>query len=66
MSTSAEWRARELARLRENEFDLQTELTDLADEIDSRVICIGAVLSQLADVRRQIRGLVGVETLRTL
>jgi hypothetical protein len=50
-------RCRKDGRLRESEFDLQTELEDLADEIRSRQARVCAVLRALRDVRAQIAAL---------
>jgi hypothetical protein len=42
-----------LIRLRESEFDLQTELASLADEIETRQRQVSCVMKRLAHVRRQ-------------
>ena len=43
-----------LERLRENEFDLQVELNDLADEIASRYERLAVVLHLLHETRREL------------
>lgn len=50
-------RAHRIEQLRNNEIDLQIELTDLAQELEWRVTRLQAVRRLLRDTRRELAGL---------
>jgi uncharacterized protein involved in exopolysaccharide biosynthesis len=51
---------RTLSQLRENEIDLQTELADLADEIQTREARIVEVQRHLRETRRLLRAAIEI------